>query len=48
MHANKKIIICKFRHLNKNELNDIWTKFKGLKQDYESLKRNFRENCENF
>jgi hypothetical protein len=60
MHANKKIIICKFnlknkckfgekckfRHLNVNELNDILTKFEGLKQEYESLKRNFRENFE--
>jgi hypothetical protein len=54
MHANKKIIICKFNlknkcklgHQNVNELNDILTKFEGLKQEYESLKRNLRENFE--
>ena len=27
-------------------MNDILTKFEGLKQEYESLKRNFRENFE--
>ncbi len=34
---------CKFKHLNINELNDILNKFEGLKQEYESLKRNFKE-----
>jgi len=43
---HKKIIICKFRHLNVNELSDILTKFEGLKQESEPLKRNFRENFE--
>ncbi len=37
---------CKFKHLNLNELNEILNKFEGLKQEYESLKKNFKENGE--
>jgi isochorismate synthase EntC len=37
---------CKFKHLNINELNEILNKFEGLKQEYESLKKNFKENGE--
>ena len=37
---------CKFKHLNINELNEILNKFEGLKQEYESLKKDFKENGE--
>jgi hypothetical protein len=30
---------CKFRHVSVNELNDIFTKFKDLKQENTILKR---------
>ena len=36
---------CKFRHLSVNELNDIFTKFKDLKQENTSLKRDLKDKC---
>ena len=57
MHTNKKNIICKFHlknkcqsgekcwHVSVNELNDILTKFKDLKQENTSLKRDLKGKC---
>ena len=36
---------CKFRHVSVNEVNDIFTKFKDLKQENTSLKRDLKDKC---